>query len=113
MHLHTVHMEYFECQPTLLNPLAERTCFSQAPPRGCCAPAPRRRMARPAPLRLPGAPFEVVHAARGGHVSVSRCTLLGPGGPAGVSAVWPLVCTQGGPRTQALVWSTLPQHRAG
>ena len=29
MHLHTVYMEYSECLPTLLNPLAERTCFSQ------------------------------------------------------------------------------------
>ena len=31
MHLHTVYMEYSECLPTLLNPLAERTCFSQVP----------------------------------------------------------------------------------
>ena len=30
MHLHIVHMAYSECLPTLLNPLAERTCFSQA-----------------------------------------------------------------------------------
>ena len=29
MHLHTVHMGCSECLPTLLNPLAERTCFSQ------------------------------------------------------------------------------------
>ena len=29
MHLHTVHMEYSECLPTLLNPMAERICFSQ------------------------------------------------------------------------------------
>ena len=29
MHLHTVYMEYSGCLPTLLNPLAERTCFSQ------------------------------------------------------------------------------------
>jgi hypothetical protein len=29
MHLHTVHTEYSECLPTLLNPLAERSCFSQ------------------------------------------------------------------------------------
>ena len=29
-HLHTVYMEYSECLPTRLNPLAERTCFSQA-----------------------------------------------------------------------------------
>jgi hypothetical protein len=28
-HLHTVYMEYSECLPTLLNPPAERTCFSQ------------------------------------------------------------------------------------
>ena len=29
MHIHTAYMEYLECLPTLLNPLAERTCFSQ------------------------------------------------------------------------------------
>jgi hypothetical protein len=29
MHLLIVYMEYSECPPTLLNPLAERTCFSQ------------------------------------------------------------------------------------
>jgi hypothetical protein len=29
MPLYTVYMEYSECTPTLLNPLAERTCFSQ------------------------------------------------------------------------------------
>jgi hypothetical protein len=29
-HLHTVSMAYSECVPTRLNPLAERTCFSQA-----------------------------------------------------------------------------------
>jgi hypothetical protein len=29
MHLHTVYMEYSECLPILVNPLAERTCFSQ------------------------------------------------------------------------------------
>ena len=29
-HLHTVHIAYSECLPTRLNPLAERTCFSQA-----------------------------------------------------------------------------------
>ena len=29
MHLHTAYKEYFECLPTLLNPLAERACFSQ------------------------------------------------------------------------------------
>ena len=28
-HLHTVYMEYSECVPTLVNPLAKRTCFSQ------------------------------------------------------------------------------------
>ena len=28
-HLHTVYMAYSECLPTLLNPLTERTCFSQ------------------------------------------------------------------------------------
>jgi hypothetical protein len=28
-HLHTVHMAYSDCLPTRLNPLAERTCFSQ------------------------------------------------------------------------------------
>ena len=28
-HLHTVYMAYSECLPTRLNPLAERTCFSQ------------------------------------------------------------------------------------
>jgi hypothetical protein len=28
-HLHTVFMAYSECLPTRLNPLAERTCFSQ------------------------------------------------------------------------------------
>jgi hypothetical protein len=41
MHLDTAHMACSECLPTLLNPLAERTCFSQvymeyagpAPPR--------------------------------------------------------------------------------
>ena len=31
MHLPTVYMTYSECLPTLLNPLAERTCFSQVP----------------------------------------------------------------------------------
>jgi acyl-coenzyme A synthetase/AMP-(fatty) acid ligase len=30
-HLHTVYMAYSECLPTRLNPLAERTCFSQVP----------------------------------------------------------------------------------
>ena len=30
-HLHTVCMACFECLPTRLNPLAERTCFSQVP----------------------------------------------------------------------------------
>jgi hypothetical protein len=29
-HLHAVYMAYSECLPTRLNPLAERTCFSQA-----------------------------------------------------------------------------------
>jgi hypothetical protein len=29
-HLHTVYMVYPECLPTRLNPLAERTCLSQA-----------------------------------------------------------------------------------
>jgi hypothetical protein len=29
MHLHTMYMEYSECLPTLLTPLAERTFFSQ------------------------------------------------------------------------------------
>jgi len=29
MHLHTAYVEYYECLPTLLDPLAERTCFSQ------------------------------------------------------------------------------------
>jgi len=28
-HLHTIYMAYSECLPTRLNPLAERTCFSQ------------------------------------------------------------------------------------
>ena len=28
-YLHTVYMAYSECLPTRLNPLAERTCFSQ------------------------------------------------------------------------------------
>ena len=28
-HLHTIHMAYAECLPTCLDPLAERTCFSQ------------------------------------------------------------------------------------
>ena len=28
-HLYTVYMAYSECLPTRLNPLAERTCFSQ------------------------------------------------------------------------------------
>ena len=28
-HLHTVYIAYYECLPTRLNPLAERTCFSQ------------------------------------------------------------------------------------
>ena len=28
-HLHNVYMAYSECPPTRLNPLAERTCFSQ------------------------------------------------------------------------------------
>ena len=38
-HLHTVYMAYSECLPTRLNPLAERTCFSQAwSPRRSCAP---------------------------------------------------------------------------
>jgi hypothetical protein len=32
MHVHTVYMEYSECLPTLLTPLAERTCFSQVTP---------------------------------------------------------------------------------
>ena len=31
MHLHTVYIECSECLPTCLNPLAERTCFSQRP----------------------------------------------------------------------------------
>ena len=28
-HIHTVYIRYSECLPTYLNPLAERTCFSQ------------------------------------------------------------------------------------
>jgi hypothetical protein len=32
--LHTVYMAYSECLPTRLNPLAERTCFSQVQLRG-------------------------------------------------------------------------------
>jgi hypothetical protein len=31
MHLHTAYMEYSECLLTLLNHLAESTCFSQVP----------------------------------------------------------------------------------
>jgi hypothetical protein len=30
MHVHAVYIEDSECLPTLLNPLAERTSFSQA-----------------------------------------------------------------------------------
>jgi hypothetical protein len=30
MHLHNVRIAYSKCLPTRLNPLAERTCFSQA-----------------------------------------------------------------------------------
>ena len=30
-HLHTIYIGYSECLPTRLNPLAERTCFSQNP----------------------------------------------------------------------------------
>ena len=33
-HLHTVYMAYSERLPTRLNPLAERTCFSQVWPHG-------------------------------------------------------------------------------
>ena len=33
-HLHTVYVAYYECIPTYLNPLAERTCFSQVD-NGC------------------------------------------------------------------------------
>jgi hypothetical protein len=32
-HLHTVYMAYSERLPTRLNPLAKRTCFSQARPQ--------------------------------------------------------------------------------
>ena len=31
MRIHTVYTEYSACLPTLLNPLAERTCSSQVP----------------------------------------------------------------------------------
>jgi hypothetical protein len=34
-HLHTVHTAYSECLPTRLNPLAERTCFSQVLVEDC------------------------------------------------------------------------------
>jgi hypothetical protein len=40
MHLHTVCVAYSECLPILLNPLAQRTCFSQVPAdcQACFAP---------------------------------------------------------------------------
>ena len=41
-HLHTVYMVYSECLPTRLNPLAERTCFSQAR-RACTSVSTARR----------------------------------------------------------------------
>ena len=37
-HLHTVYMADSECLPTRLNPLAERTCFSQVGFAGCDRP---------------------------------------------------------------------------
>ena len=37
--LHTVYMAYFERLPTRLNPLAERTCFSQVD-GSCCSTLP-------------------------------------------------------------------------
>jgi hypothetical protein len=42
MHLHTVYMAYSECFPTRLNPLAERTCFSQVGREGADAELRRR-----------------------------------------------------------------------
>ena len=45
MHLHTVYMEYSECLPTLLNPLAERSCFSQVePPVAVISVSVRRKL---------------------------------------------------------------------
>ena len=56
-HLRTVYMAYSEYVPTRLNSLAERACFSQAPPRprGCSWPRPAiscwPRAARRSPRR--------------------------------------------------------------
>jgi hypothetical protein len=47
-HLHTVYIAYSECLPTHLNPLAERTCFSQADRLGR-----HPRVARPDAVQAP------------------------------------------------------------
>ena len=46
-HLHAVCIAYSECLPTRLNPLAERTCFSQVGALQCRGPRPRRGLQRP------------------------------------------------------------------
>ena len=55
-HLHTVCMAYSECLPTRLNPLAERTCFSQVPVplRGAARPALDLRPEQPRPRAAEG-----------------------------------------------------------
>ena len=50
-HLHTVYMEYSDSLPTPLNPLAERTCFSQAQSRTATRSGPRSSCAATRPGR--------------------------------------------------------------
>jgi hypothetical protein len=61
-HLHTVYMVYSECLPTRLNPLAERTCFSQV----MCSLGRAGHHLRRLPGPRPGLTRGVHRSARGG-----------------------------------------------
>ena len=80
MHLHTVYMEYSECLPTLLNPLAERTCFPQVSPFELGWPSGNWTRAAPT---ITGVTVELAIAA--GSQSGSG---LDAGGPTEVRYAW-------------------------
>jgi hypothetical protein len=52
-HIHTVYTVYSECLPARLNPLAERTSFSQARTRAPRSPRPPRSSPPTVPIRAP------------------------------------------------------------
>jgi hypothetical protein len=64
-HSHTGYMAYSQCLPTRLNPLAERTCFSQVL-AGASAPAAIAAPAAAAghPARFAGDPWARSHCCR-------------------------------------------------